>query len=99
MRRFIRRLMFIGFVVWVTKTIQDRKRQWSTRPAADIRQDVLTNLPSGIDPDTREKIADKVVRAVKGPAGADTGQQAPPAAQEMTSPPPPEPPSDLRRDD
>lgn len=98
MRKFIRRLMFIGFVVWVTKTIQERKAQWSTRPAADIRRDVLTNLPSGIDPDTREKIADKVVKAVKGPAGTDPGWQAP-AAQEMTSPPAPEPPGDLRSDD
>lgn len=98
MRKFIRRLMFIGFVVWVTKTIQERKAQWSTRPAADIRRDVLTNLPSGIDPDTREKIAEKVVKAVKGPAGADMEEQAP-AAQQMTSPPPPEPPADLRSDD
>ncbi len=98
MRKFIRRLMFIGFVVWITKTIQDRKAQWSTRPAADIRRDVLTNLPSGIDPDTREKIADKVVKAVKGPAGTDPDSQAP-AAQQMTSPPPPEPPGDLRSDD
>lgn len=99
MRKFIRRLMLIGFVAWVTKTIQERKRQWSTRPAADIRRDVLANLPTGIDPETREKIADKVVKAVKGPEiVGDTGWQAP-AAQNLTSPPPPEPPADLRSDD
>ncbi len=98
MRKFIRRLLFVGFVVWVTKTVQERKRQWSTRPAADIRRDVVTNLPAGIDPDTREKIADKVVRAVKGPEPVDTGSQTPPA-QDLTSPPAPEPPSDLRSSD
>lgn len=99
MRKFLRRLFLFGLIGWLARSLQEKKRQWATRPAADIRRDVVASLPSAVDPETKEKIADTVVKAVKGNQGVTSAGAAEPTAQTMTSPPAPEPPADLRREE
>lgn len=102
MGKFIRRLMMGAAVVWGVKSLQDKRREWSGRSSSEIRQEVKSKLPATMDEESKEKVADKVVQAVKGeqaetktserPAGATT----PPPETPMTTPtgsgtPPPPP--------
>lgn len=95
MKKLFRRLMFGAAIAAGFKFLQDKKAEWSVRPAADIRNQVMTNLPDAVDPETKAKIADKVVEAVKGP-DAVTVDEAPPAAQYTARPDTPDTPSALR---
>ncbi len=90
MKKLFRLAMFGAAVAWAAKALERTRQDWSTRPAAEIRHKVTSNLPASVDPETREKIADKVIEKVKGPepVAVDTN---PPAAQHMYSPPPPAP--------
>lgn len=97
MGKFIKRVLFGAVAAWVVKFLRDKKTEWSMRPSADIRRDVVTNLPSAMDPATREKVADKVVEVVKGEPPVEPDEA--PLAQHLTSPPPPDLPDepDMRR--
>lgn len=107
MGRFIRRLLMGAAAVWGVKSLQEKRREWSTRSSADIRNEVLSKLPASMDSSSKEKVADKVVQAVKGgdtretgvpttpPAGTTTPPPETPLATPGTAtPPPPPPPSD-----
>lgn len=95
MRKFTRRLLFGAALAAGFKFLQDKRAEWSVRPAADIRQTVVSNLPEGIDGEIKNRIADKVVEAVKGPQ-AVTVEDTPPPAQHTTRPDAPDTPTSLR---
>lgn len=67
MKKFIRRLLLGGALVWAVKALREKKAEWATRPAEEIRARVSENLPETVNEETRQKIADKVVEVVKGP--------------------------------
>jgi hypothetical protein len=98
MRKLFRLAVFGAAVAWGAKALERTRQDWSTRPAAEIRHKVTSKLPASVDPETREKIADKVIEKVKGPqpVAVDTN---PPTAQHMYSPPPPEPEVDPTSED
>lgn len=95
MRKFTRRLLFGAALAAGFKFLQDKRAEWSVRPAADIRQTVVSNLPEGIDGGIKDKIADKVVEAVKGP-DAVIVEDTPPPAQYTSRPEAPDTPTSLR---
>lgn len=96
MGKFMRRLLMGAAVVWGVKSLQDKRREWSGRSSAEIRQDVVSKLPAAMDEESKQKVADKVVQAVKGDADATTAPTTPPPETPMTTPsgtttPPPPP--------
>ncbi|HEX2153498.1 MAG TPA: hypothetical protein VHL52_05945 [Acidimicrobiia bacterium] len=106
MGRFIRRMLMGAAMVWGAKALQDKRREWSMRPADEIRRDVMSKLPDTMDSDSKQKVADKVVQAVKGdrtsrnyesPTPSSTTATPPPETPVGTpshaSPPPPPPPT------
>lgn len=95
MRKFIRRLLFGAALAGGYKFFQDKKAEWSVRPASEIRHTVVSNLPEGVDPEMKSKIADKVVGAVKGPHAVEV-DDTPPPAQYTTRPDAPDTPGSLR---
>lgn len=78
MKKLFRRLLFGAALAWGFKMFQDKKTEWSLRPAADIRRDVMSKLPEAMDAETRLKVADKVVETVKGPHAVDAEESIPP---------------------
>src|SRR5690606_1811199 len=107
MGKLFRRLLLGAGIVWGVKALQDKRREWSTRPATDIRRDVMAKLPDSMDQQSRERVCDKLVEAGKGPgasrsewkpAGAGTTTPPPgtPLSGSGTTPPPP-PPADTTR--
>lgn len=98
MGKFIRRLMMGAAVVWGVKSFQDKRREWSGRSSSEIRQDVKSKLPAGMDEESKDRVADKVVQAVKGDAASEppSATTTPPPETPMTTPtgsgtPPPPP--------
>lgn len=97
MGRFIRRLLMGAAMVWGVKSLQDKRREWSGRPAEEIRREVMSKLPAGMDEQSKEKVADRVVQAVKGDGMGRTegATTTPPPETPMatsggsTTPPPP----------
>jgi len=91
MGKFFRRLLVGAAVVWGIKSLQDKRREWSSRPADEIRRNVISKLPDSMDAESKEKVADKVIQAVKGDAVPRQGwtPSAPPTG---TTTPPPETP-------
>ncbi|HLT95700.1 MAG TPA: hypothetical protein VK070_02825 [Acidimicrobiia bacterium] len=92
MRKFIRRLLLGAAAVWGYKMFQDKRRDWSGRPAEEVRREVMSKLPDGMDAETKQKVADKVVQAVKGsettsPAPTPSGSTTPPPETPMSTPP------------
>ncbi|MFO7292525.1 MAG: hypothetical protein FWJ92_00780 [Actinomycetes bacterium] len=90
MGKFFRRLLVGAAVVWGVKTLQDKRRAWSTRPADEIRRDVMSKLPASMDEESKRKVADKVVQAVKGDSPAQGWKPA--ASPIGTTTPTPETP-------
>ncbi|MFP3916051.1 MAG: hypothetical protein ACLFWM_14320 [Actinomycetota bacterium] len=66
MKKLIRRLLLGAAVVWGVKTLQEKRQEWSGRPTEEIRQDVRAKLPATMDEEAKDKVAEKVVQAVKG---------------------------------
>lgn len=100
MGRFIRRLLMGAAVVWGVKSLQDKRREWSGRPPEEIRREVLSKLPAGMDEQSKEKVADRVVQAVKGdgmgaartePVTTTPPPETPMATSEGSTAPPPPP--------
>lgn len=98
MGKFIRRLLMGAAVVWGMKSLQDKRREWSGRPTDEIRRDVKSKLPATMDDEAKDKIADKVVQAVKGEGAVGTSQatttpppETPMSTTGQTEPPPPPP--------
>src|SRR5690606_22924942 len=91
MGKFFRRLLVGAAVVWGIKSLQDKRREWSSRPADEIRRNVISRLSDSMGAESKEKVADKVVEAVKGDAVLRQGcsPSAPPTG---TARPPPAPP-------
>lgn len=99
MGKFMRRLLLGAAVVWGVKSLQDKRREWSGRPAAEIRQEVVSKLPTTMDEESKQKIADKVVQAVKGDGAEKTTPPTTPPPETPLSTPagtptPPPPPVD-----
>jgi hypothetical protein len=100
MGKFIRRMLMGAAVVWGVKSLQDKRREWSGRSPAEIRQEVVSKLPATMDEEAKQKVADKVVQAVKGNKAATTSPvtaTTPPPETPMSTPagttPPPPPPA------
>lgn len=99
MKKLFRTVILGAAAAWAVKLFDRKKQEWSMRPAADIRRTVTQNLPDSVSPSTREKIADKVVTAVKGDDPVVVESTDPPA-RTTSSPPIPEAlPQEEREDD
>lgn len=91
MRKLIRRLLLGAAAVWGIKTFQDKRREWSDRPPEEVRREVMSKLPDGMGAETKEKVADRVVQAVKGqdqssPPPTPTGSTTPLPETPMSTP-------------
>lgn len=87
MGKFFRRLLVGAAVVWGIKSLQDKRREWSSRPVEEIRRNVISKLPASMDDDSKQKVADKVVQAVKGDAVPGGWQPSSPPSGTTTPPP------------
>lgn len=98
MRKLFRLAVVGAGIAWAAKALERTRQDWSTRPAAEIRHKVTSRLPASVDPETREKIADKVIEKVKGPEPVAV-ETNPPIASTAYSPPPLEPDTEPSEDD
>jgi hypothetical protein len=55
MGKFFRRLLVGAAVVWGIKSLQDKRREWSSRPVEEIRRNVISKLPASMDDESKQK--------------------------------------------